>query len=119
MAELTKAARLAVLVRDNYQCQACGIRISGWHSIQHRKARGQGGTNALTNLVLLCGSATSKGCHLKCESRDGVMHERGFWCFSWQDPSNVPLRVYDGTVRLLDDDGNWRPWDGTDAHEGA
>ncbi len=49
--------RALVLARDNYTCQACGRKTAG--QIHHIKARGQGGTHALTNLVTLCGR-----CHM-------------------------------------------------------
>src|SRR6185312_8370220 len=74
--------RKAVLERDQYQCVACSkpVGMPGtWWSIQHRLARGQGGGNQLWNLIALCGSATSQGCHLICEQRDQDMRYRGYW----------------------------------------
>jgi hypothetical protein len=65
-----------------------------WWSIQHRLARGQGGTNDPTNLLALCGSATSAGCHLRCEQRDREMQARGYWLESWQNPATEPVMVH-------------------------
>lgn len=82
--------------RDQYQCVACSkpVGLPGtWWSIQHRVARGQGGGNEAWNLVALCGSATSPGCHLLCEQRDRDMHYRGYWLESWQDPRLEPVMV--------------------------
>ncbi len=56
------------------QCQRCGHLITGWFSRHHRDPRAMGGSkedpHALVNLVLLCGSATSRGgCHFEVESQ--------------------------------------------------
>jgi hypothetical protein len=105
--EIPASARRAVYARDNRQCQACGISIaSGWYSVQHRHARGTGGANALSNLVLLCGSAVT-GCHGKCEKRDFRMRERGFWVNSWDDPSDIPILTWDSRLVFLANDGTW------------
>jgi 5-methylcytosine-specific restriction endonuclease McrA len=105
MPELPKATRAAVYARDEGRCQACGIFVMReWKSIQHRKARGTGGTNNMSNLVLMCGSATT-GCHRLAENRDSVMLRRGFWVPSWLEPAAVPVERWDGTLILLNDDG--------------
>lgn len=91
-----RATRAAVLERDQHQCCSCGrpVGLPGtWWSIQHRVARGQGGTNGLPNLVTLCGSATSPGCHRLAEDRDREMHERGYWLRSDEDPALVPIML--------------------------
>jgi hypothetical protein len=71
------AVKDAVDARDQRygqpQCQRCGHLITGWFSRHHRDPRGMGGStadpHALVNLVLLCGSATSRGgCHYEVES---------------------------------------------------
>lgn len=102
-----------MLERDQYACAACGkpVGLLGtWWSIQHRKARGQGGDNSLPNLILLCGSATSPGCHLLCEQRDREMNARGYWLESWQDPASEPVMLHSAsgsgvTVWLTPDGG--------------
>lgn len=73
--------------------------------MQHRKARGQGGDNSPQNLVTLCGSATSTGCHLLCEQRDPEMTARGFVVPSWGDPAEIPLVTWTGRAVLLLPDG--------------
>lgn len=112
------AVRRLVRERWGFRCAACGISVIGrdW-SIQHRQARGMGGTsdpavNLPSNLVLLCGSATSPGgCHPLCEQRDPDMHGRGFWLYSWEDPKAVPVMVASehgsGVTAWLDDLGGW------------
>jgi 5-methylcytosine-specific restriction protein A len=109
-----RETRAVVVERDNWACACCGKPIDlGPYSIQHRVARGAGGTsrpevNSPANLVVLCGSATSPGgCHLAAEARAEVMHEAGFWLRSGEDPETVPvahdayglvLLGFDGTV---------------------
>jgi len=106
--DIDPATRAAVRERDNYQCQACGTAIAGgWYSVQHRVARGTGGAGTPDNLVLLCGSATSPGCHRRCEDRDPVMHARGFWLNSWESPADIPVAAFGGQVRYLAKDGTW------------
>jgi hypothetical protein len=96
----SRDVRALVMERDNQCCQACGAGITGRpYSIQHRDARGMGGTsnpaaNSPSNLVLVCGSATTPGsCHLACEQRDPEMHSRGFWLKRGEDPERVPVMI--------------------------
>ncbi len=103
-----------VLARDNWQCAGCGKPAGGaftWWSLQHRKARGQGGDNSPCNLVTLCGSATSEGCHRLCEDRDREAHERGLWLRSDEDPAMVPVMVFSehgsGVTAWPTIDGRW------------
>jgi hypothetical protein len=93
----SQKVRGLVLVRDNWQCVGCGKPAGGaftWWSLQHRKARGVGGDNSPCNLLVLCGSATSAGCHRLCEDRDREAHERGLWLRSDEDPALVPVMVF-------------------------
>lgn len=100
--------RNLVLARDNWQCAGCGKPVGGgftWWSLQHRKARGTGGDNSPANLLVLCGSATSPGCHRKCEDRLAEMHDRGLWVRSTEDAALVPVTYWDGRTAWLTADG--------------
>lgn len=107
--------RAMVYARDNACCAGCGKSVENApHSVQHRQARGMGGTsraeaNAFCNLVLLCGSATTPGgCHLACEKRGKEMHERGLWLESWERPDLIAVHyaVPEGFAEFwLTDDG--------------
>lgn len=117
----SRKVRALVLARDGHACAACGVSIIGrpW-SMQHRVPRRMGGDprpfiNQPSNLVVLCGSATTPGsCHLACERRDPEMHARGFWLRSWEDPAAVP-------VMLASEHGSgitvWLSPDGSYLHE--
>lgn len=111
----SRKVRQLVLDRDGNACVACGTSVYGRpYSLQHRKARGMGGTsdpaaNSPVNLVTLCGSATTPGsCHLRCEKRDREMNARGYWLEQWQDPAEVGVMYFSPagsgvTCWLLDD----------------
>jgi 5-methylcytosine-specific restriction protein A len=106
-----KNTRELALERDDYRCASCNKPIIGeQYSLQHRDARGMGGTsdpaaNSPANLITLCGSATSPGgCHLRAESRDQEMHDRGFWLNSHEDPATFPVdHATHGWVLLCED----------------
>lgn len=102
--------RQLVLARAGYRCENCGTGIRSFflgYSMQHRVPRGMGGTtrdwiNLPSNLCVLCGSATT-GCHGNAERRDLLMHMRGFWLETGQNPTDVPIESFaQGWVRLTD-----------------
>jgi hypothetical protein len=90
-------------------------RNSSWHSLQHRRARGAGGSslpwiNSPINLALVCGSATTPGmCHEELESnREREKNEREGWViskFGNIDPARVPLLLWDDRTVFLTSDG--------------
>lgn len=109
--------RQDVLARDNHTCQRCGKYIGpfGDYSLQHRRARGMGGskrldTNLPANLITLCGSATSPdGCHHLIESNPDLARAEGMRLFQAQTPAAEPVLTIHGW-RLLDNDGGWTEW---------
>lgn len=109
-------AKDALWQRANGRCESCG-RILGPgvpFSRQHRHPRMMGGTSnprihALSNLGLLCGSATTPGhCHLAAERRDEQMHTAGWWLERGEDPAATPVVLPFGRRVLLTDDGHYR-----------
>jgi len=107
------SVRAIVLERDGHACVSCGRpvgRAGQWWSIQHRVARGTGGGNELSNLIALCGSATSPGCHRRCEDREQEMHDRGYWLRSGENPRLVGVQYFSpggsGFTAWLEDDGS-------------
>lgn len=108
----SRRARLMVLERDGYACARCGRPCGpgiARYSIQHRVARGVGGGNELSNLVLLDGTATT-GCHGDVESRQLPEDQaRGYRLESWQDPRAEGVMYFEasgsGVTRWLEDDG--------------
>jgi 5-methylcytosine-specific restriction endonuclease McrA len=103
------ATRIAIIMRDESCCVRCGVslRVPLDYSIHHRIPRGRGGSNRLSNLILLCGSATT-GCHSWIESHRGESYRQGWLVRTDEDPATVPV-LYGGRGRvLLDNNGEWR-----------
>ncbi len=111
---IPKVVRDLVDARAQGRCERCGRVLTSWYSRQHRIARGMGGTKRAdtpANLVLLCGSATSAGCHRVCEDRDREAIDEGYVIsiHSGADPAQVPILLWTGWT-LLGHDGSATPW---------
>lgn len=98
--------RLHVYMRAGYRCERCGGTGPAF-SVHHRLPRGRGGENRLSNLVLLCGSATTPGgCHGEVESYREQAYDDGWLVRTGIDPATVPVNIHGPRERtLLDDDG--------------
>lgn len=107
----TPKTRRAVLARDAETCQWCGGTLAnGWfYSLQHRRARGMGGSrvpwvNLPGNLVAVHGSGTT-GCHGHIEANPKEAAARGFRLSHRETPEDLPLIDYAGVAWILRDDG--------------
>lgn len=99
--------------RDNWQCFRCGTSCTGergrdW-SVQHRRARGMGGTNRPDtnlpqNLILLCGSA-STGCHGQVEMRSRGDADHGWSIKQSANPLRIPVLHWRHGLVFLDAGG--------------
>lgn len=73
-APMPEALAKMVLVRADWCCDWCAAPIIGRpFSRQHRRAHGMGGRqggelHTPANVIVLCGSATSPGCHNRAEN---------------------------------------------------
>lgn len=99
----TPSVRKTVYRRDEGCCVRCGKYVYDVHgehgvtvfSIQHRKARGMGGSkdpliNSPENLILLCGSGTTE-CHGWVESNREEARAQGYAISQYEDPALVPV----------------------------
>ncbi len=84
--------RDAVLLRDDYSCQKCRRDIRNQaYSLQHLLPRGRGGKNTMSNLVTVCGSATSPGgCHDLIENQA----RRACTLLGWLVPNDIALETW-------------------------
>ena len=101
--------------RDEWRCFRCGTPCDGrrgvdW-SVQHRRARGMGGTrrpdtNEPQSLILLCGSATT-GCHGWVESNRTAALSNGWAVKSNSNPLQVPVLHWQRGLIFLTADGGY------------
>lgn len=120
----TPATVELVLARDWECCVSCGRPNGperGYHwSLQHRVARGSGGTSRLelslpANLIVLCGSATTPGgCHARVERRGVEDRTAGYWLLRDTNghptmPAEIPVYHAAYGWCFLDDAGNVTP----------
>ena len=101
--------RAQVIDRAHGYCERCGKSVHHTaYSIHHRLPRGRGGVNVLSNLMLLCGSATSPGgCHGHVESYRAEAYEDGYLVRSGMVPAEIPTLILGRGLTLLTDDGEY------------
>lgn len=103
--------------RDGGACLRCGRLVGQWFSRQHRIPRGAGGSalvNRASNIVTLCGSATSPGgCHHWAEHEHRTDAEvLGYLLPKLNpdiDPATEPIFIHSDGWVLLDDIGGVTP----------
>lgn len=103
---IPQSARNAVVDRSGGVCEGCGE--SRATNIHHRKYRSRGGTHEVHNLVALCGSGNTSGCHGRAHSGEGK--DLGWAVPSWAHPEFWPAYRYDvGWVIYHDQavEGQW------------
>lgn len=118
-----RKAQAIVDRRDQGRCRRCGREVGEWFSRQHRIPRKAGGSRRVdrpSNLITLCGSATSPdGCHLWAESRRAEAEQQGYLLPALNpdiDPATEPVWTIEFGWVLLDDLGGITP---TTAPEGV
>ena len=94
----TPKTRKLVLTRDDYACVCCHTPVFSLpFDLQHRDARGMGGTsnplaNSPVNLITML-----RRCHNRVESRRFPEdNTRGYWLRMGQDPAEVPVTYWNG-----------------------
>lgn len=98
------------------RCERCGVivhsddGVQAVKSLHHRRKRSQMPKWRLwevSNCVLLCGDGTT-GCHGWVENHPDAAAEEGFHVRSWQEPREVPVKLWHlGKKVLLNDEGGW------------
>ena len=100
---MDKVLRQKVFERDTH-CVKCGRFLYDGVACHHRKLRKHGGPDSLSNLVGLCST-----CHnIAPESvhqNPQTSYEAGYLVPSWATPAEWPLKLADGRLVYLQDDG--------------
>jgi hypothetical protein len=102
--------RDAVWERANSCCERCGQGLTrqSEHSVHHRKLKSRGGKDHISNLVLLCGSGTSPGCHSLVHGIGQLQaHADGWLIASYEDPQFLGITHWSGELRVLLPDGTY------------
>ena len=115
-ARTIRAVHAVVDARDGGKCRRCGREVGEWFSRQHRIPRKAGGSTRVdrpSNLVTLCGSATSPGgCHEWAESNRQDAEVLGYLLPALNpdiDPVLEPIFTHEFGWVLLDDHGSLTP----------
>lgn len=102
---MSTSQRTRLLLRADHLCEVglrgCFRRANNAH---HRKNRSQGGTDDLSNLLLLCGSGTT-GCHGWITEHPGEAKRMGWSTWRSDNPADVPV-MYRGQWVRLDSQGH-------------
>jgi len=101
------AARRIVRIRDGHRCQLCGQSVLNIPSaIHHRRRKGMGGSALLespSNLIRVCGSGNTDGCHGRVHGNPEWAHQAGWLLWETDDPQDTPILTIHGWVYLLRD----------------
>jgi hypothetical protein len=109
--KLAARARTANGDPDQAVCECHGFWLGRYGGvIQHRVARGSGGTSrpeisSVVNAAVMCHPG-----HALAEARDPGMYERGFWRWNAESPAGVPLMIWTrdgGFTRWLTPEGGY------------
>ena len=108
MAILMSELREIVLSRCRGYCEKCGrpLRAEGF-ALHHRKLKSRGGKDQISNLVALhheCHNLGTKSVHLNPAEAERV----GLMVGSWQEPSECPLTLPDGSIVILTEEGTYK-----------
>jgi hypothetical protein len=94
-------------VRSGGWCEVCGTALSrDAYEAHHRLRRGQGGTDALANLLACCPGLS--GCHSRIHANPEWALANGWLVSSWGDPEREPVLVATRGVVLLTPQGYGR-----------
>jgi len=99
---LSPGVRRLLRERADGMCEVCGLEQAT--NAHHRKNRSQRGQDDLSNLMLVCGSGTTK-CHGWITEHPADSYINGWSVRSTGNPARTPV-LYRGSWVVLDDLGN-------------
>lgn len=109
-----KTLRRMLLSRCAGRCELCGERLptGGWHP-HHRKLKGQGGVDEITNLLAL-----DALCHRRVHGHVAWAHAHGFLVTAYTaTPALLPVAIGLTRWSLLSPDGSYTDTDPPETSE--
>lgn len=103
---IPRKVRDVVVARDGGCCIRCGRWADGG-SLHHRMLRSQGGRDVPANLVLLCGTGTTR-CHGWAHAHPEEARREGLIVWSWEAPGVVPVDAFTAGRVWLTANGSYR-----------
>ena len=89
--------------RSSGHCEVAGEVLSHSFAVHHRKRRSQGGTDEITNLMIVCHFHHNGGTH-SIHAQPAMSYQRGWLVHEPDDPAAVPMQRF---VRLYDTEGEY------------
>ena len=99
--------RALVWARARGYCEKCGGQLPDSWALHHRKLRSRGGKDEISNLLALhheCHNLGTDSVH----ANPSMATDKGFMVPSWEEPSEYPLILPDGSVVKLTPEGNYQ-----------
>lgn len=99
--------REIVYARSKGYCEKCGNQLPESWALHHRKLKSRGGKDEVSNFVALhhgCHNLDTDSVHLNPARADRL----GLMVPTWQDSWECPLTLPDGSIVILDNEGNYK-----------
>lgn len=101
--------RVLIYTRAGGKCEVSGVPVPFEDfDDHHRKLKAHGRNDALSNRLCLHPDAHTAGPQAVHRLGDEA-YEAGWLVRSWADPRRVPVKLHDGRLVLLTDDGRYEP----------
>jgi hypothetical protein len=99
--------RALVYSRSVGYCEKCGGQLGDNWALHHRKLKSRGGKDEVQNLIALhhgCHNGDTDSVHFNPSHAS----DKGYMVGSWQDPSECPLTLPDGSNVILTAEGTYK-----------
>lgn len=106
MANLGQMREL-VYTRSKGYCEKCGNSLPESWALHHRKLKSRGGKDEVSNFVALHHACHNLGTD-SVHSNPAMAERLGLMVGSWQEPTECPLFLPDGSTVTLDNQGGYR-----------
>lgn len=107
MADKLSDLRNLAYSRARGYCEKCGSAVPESWALHHRKLRSRGGKDEIANFLVLhhaCHNLATHSVHLNPAEAE----RKGYMVPSWQEPSECPLTLPDGSIVILTTEGTYK-----------